>query len=751
MSTEYISKFTGEEIDKKLGMLSNEAGENKFLAGDGTYKEIPEPENATVIDEQIKSAVEKYLTENSIDGSVSTEDIVKAVTAYMEENAENFKGESGEKGDPGEDGADGVTPKLTIGTVETLAAGSNATASISGTVEEPVLNLGIPRGKTGASGTGSGADTLDGKKILFIGDSICEGVGASGQPYPYWIQQWHENAIVYNLGVGGMTIAQKDSSITNSMPVRIANKEFESEEFENADILVFEGGINDFMNNVKHGYIQRSYNVTKYTTFCQGMEYMFQYFKGLFPKARMIFCSTHNLTAYDFNKAQSWWGAAGEICAKWGVEFLDLFSLICTAKVDGLQLHPGYEVHRDYYAQFINRALVSETPLSAPITTNYYAMNPICMLGFHSGTRSFAKGAKVSTSDWRINMIRCDLTTYENVSSNVKYDLTDVDNATEGTYPVHVFYSENGINLANDVDITIVGENTEKTLDSITATKTTTSYNVGNEVGADDITVTATYTDGSTADVTSNATFDTSNINNTTTGEYNIAVSYTEGEITKTTAIQVTIVESGATAIIASGTAKDTNNQETVTWSLNSDGVMTFDATTSGVTIAAYNDTDRPWNDYITQITKAVFEENIAGIGSGTLPNATSLTAVEYKAESITIGSSTFKGCTSLKEIDLTRVSSIGMYGLQNCTSLPSEIVLGATSLNNSAFYYQSQITAIRFKGTPTSIASETFSAITGWGSAANLKDIYVPWAEGEVANAPWGAANATVHYNYTE
>ena len=28
------------------------------------------------------------------------------------------------------------------------------------------------------------------------------------------------------------------------------------------------------------------------------------------------------------------------------------------------------------------------------------------------------------------------------------------------------------------------------------------------------------------------------------------------------------------------------------------------------------------------------------------------------------------------------------------------------------------------------------------------LTDIYVPWSEGEVANAPWGATNATIHYD---
>lgn len=66
----------------------------------------------------------------------------------------------------GADGDDGVTPEFTIGTVTTLSAGSNATATITGTKENPVLNLGIPKGADGASGGegggGTGADGEDG-------------------------------------------------------------------------------------------------------------------------------------------------------------------------------------------------------------------------------------------------------------------------------------------------------------------------------------------------------------------------------------------------------------------------------------------------------------------------------------------------------------------------------------------------------------------------------------------------------------
>lgn len=43
----------------------------------------------------------------------------------------------------------GATPNLTIGTVETLEPGADATAEITGTPENPVLNLGIPQGEKG--------------------------------------------------------------------------------------------------------------------------------------------------------------------------------------------------------------------------------------------------------------------------------------------------------------------------------------------------------------------------------------------------------------------------------------------------------------------------------------------------------------------------------------------------------------------------------------------------------------------------
>ena len=52
----------------------------------------------------------------------------------------------------GPTGDAGETPTLTIGTVTTGAPGTEATATITGTAPNYVLNLTIPQGPTGPTG-----------------------------------------------------------------------------------------------------------------------------------------------------------------------------------------------------------------------------------------------------------------------------------------------------------------------------------------------------------------------------------------------------------------------------------------------------------------------------------------------------------------------------------------------------------------------------------------------------------------------
>lgn len=81
------------------------------------------------------------------------------------ESEYSMKGEKGDVGEKGEafayedftqeeldDLAEAATPRFQIGIVSTLTPGSQATATITGDPQNPSLNLGIPRGDTGATG-----------------------------------------------------------------------------------------------------------------------------------------------------------------------------------------------------------------------------------------------------------------------------------------------------------------------------------------------------------------------------------------------------------------------------------------------------------------------------------------------------------------------------------------------------------------------------------------------------------------------
>ena len=68
------------------------------------------------------------------------------------DGAQGTKGDTGEQGPQGPKGDTGATPNIQIGTVQTLEPGQQATASMSGTAENPLLNLGIPKGEKGDPG-----------------------------------------------------------------------------------------------------------------------------------------------------------------------------------------------------------------------------------------------------------------------------------------------------------------------------------------------------------------------------------------------------------------------------------------------------------------------------------------------------------------------------------------------------------------------------------------------------------------------
>ena len=98
----------------------------------------------------VQKIVEDYLKANPPQAGTDGKD---GITPTIGSNGNWYIGDI-DTGKPSR-GENGAVPDIQIGTVTTLPAGSDATASMGGTAENPLLNLGIPKGADGQGG-GSG-------------------------------------------------------------------------------------------------------------------------------------------------------------------------------------------------------------------------------------------------------------------------------------------------------------------------------------------------------------------------------------------------------------------------------------------------------------------------------------------------------------------------------------------------------------------------------------------------------------------
>lgn len=108
------------------------------------------------------------------------------------------------------------------------------------------------------------------------------------------------------------------------------------------------------------------------------------------------------------------------------------------------------------------------------------------------------------------------------------------------------------------------------------------------------------------------------------------------------------------------------------------------------------------------------------------------------------INSYAFGNCDKMKLYALpSSLTYLGDQAFVGCDNIyVSEIPAGVTYVGSS---FPTKAGTVTFKGTPTSIATDAFFS---FGSFA-VTTINCPWAEGAIAGAPWGAANAKINYNY--
>ena len=137
----------------------------------------------------------------------------------------------------------------------------------------------------------------------------------------------------------------------------------------------------------------------------------------------------------------------------------------------------------------------------------------------------------------------------------------------------------------------------------------------------------------------------------------------------------------------------------------------------------------------------------VTSIGNSAFDSCTNLALTSLPNGLTSIDTFAFSICTNLALTSLPNgLTSIGRYAFQRCTNLAlTSLPDTLTDIADYAFSGCTGLTEITFKVKPNHIYTSIFERCT------NLTTIRVPWAEGEVFGAPFGATNATLIYNYTE
>ena len=132
-----------------------------------------------------------------------------------------------------------------------------------------------------------------------------------------------------------------------------------------------------------------------------------------------------------------------------------------------------------------------------------------------------------------------------------------------------------------------------------------------------------------------------------------------------------------------------------------------------------------------------------------------------------TIGDNSFSYCTGLTTANLAGVTTLsGAQSMSYCSNLTTLLIPDLVSINNQCFRNCKLTGILKLQSLTSGSGNSSFAANTlltkvyffkkisiSWrenlfNSCTGITDIYVPWSDGEVSGAPWGASNATVHYD---
>ncbi len=186
--------------------------------------------------------------------------------------------------------------------------------------------------------------------------------------------------------------------------------------------------------------------------------------------------------------------------------------------------------------------------------------------------------------------------TYTNGTTND--DVTGYSISPSGTLKatdtkVTVSYTEGGVTKTKDLSITV----SNRTLSSISLACSDAfkrDYYVGESFSPAGMTVTATYTDGSSAAVLGYSCMPSGPYSNSDAGTVPVTVSYTEGDVTKTADVEITVIKPTLVSIAISGV--ETEYEEGDTFSTSGLVVTATYSDESSHGVTGYNIVTSPTN-----------------------------------------------------------------------------------------------------------------------------------------------------------
>ncbi|MBR4279251.1 MAG: SGNH/GDSL hydrolase family protein [Clostridia bacterium] len=169
---------------------------------------------------------------------------------------------------------------------------------------------------------------LQGKSVIFVGDSLCEAACEWNDPTYGETVGWagrimaEKGMSVLNKSKGGasMSLCRGENTVINQLIAATGN---------NFDYCIIEGGCNDAWDSIPVGAMTESLDSPfDLNTFAGGLENTFKYAKENFKGATFGYILTFRMPASQFGRMSDmseYFALSKKICDKWEIPYLDLY------------------------------------------------------------------------------------------------------------------------------------------------------------------------------------------------------------------------------------------------------------------------------------------------------------------------------------------------------------------------------------------------------------------------------------------